>query len=152
MLLSLLPAGLLLAGVLLSGGAHATQAEHVRASHAWIRLLPGALPAGGYVTLLNDSAQPASLVGASSLAYGEVMLHQSTGQMAGMSRMMTVDHLEMPAHGQVTLAPAGYHLMLDKATHPLQVGDTIKVTLHFADGSALDTDFLARPANTVDAD
>jgi copper(I)-binding protein len=148
---SLIPAGLLLTSLLLSSGAYATQAEHVRASHAWIRLLPGALPAGGYVTLLNDSAQPASLIGASSTAYDDVMLHQSMGQQTGMSRMMTVDHLELPAHGQVALAPAGYHLMLEKATHPLQVGDTIKVTLHFADGSVLDTDFLARPANTVDA-
>ena len=151
-MLSLIPAGLLFASALLSSGAHATQAEHIRASHAWIRLLPGALPAGGYVTLRNDSDQPASLIGASSTAYGDVMLHQSMGQQTGMSRMMTIDHLDVPAHGQVALAPAGYHLMLEKATHPLQVGDTTKVTLHFADGSSLDTDFLARPANTVDAD
>ena len=39
----------LLAGLLFAGGVHATSAEHIRASHAWIRVLPGNLPAGAYV-------------------------------------------------------------------------------------------------------
>ncbi len=36
----------LLGGLLLAGGIHATAAEHVHASQAWIRVLPGSLPAG----------------------------------------------------------------------------------------------------------
>src|SRR6202044_3233915 len=76
----------LLAGLLFAGGVHATSAEHIRASHAWIRVLPGNLPAGAYVTLENDSDQPATLSGASSAAYAEVMLHQSSNE-GGVSRM-----------------------------------------------------------------
>jgi copper(I)-binding protein len=45
------PLPLLLAGLLLASAAHAADADHVRASHAWIRVLPGALPAGAFVTL-----------------------------------------------------------------------------------------------------
>jgi len=143
---------LLLAGWLAVGTVHANQAEHIRASKAWIRVLPSALPAGGYVTLHNDSDQPAALSGASSAAYSDVMLHKTSTQAAGMSQMTMVDRLDVPAHGEVSLAPAGYHLMLSDPSHPVKAGDTVKLSLKFADGSVLDVDFLARPANAVGAD
>ncbi|OOG61264.1 hypothetical protein B0E46_14790 [Rhodanobacter sp. B04] len=140
----------LLAGLLLTGGAHASAAEHVHASHAWIRVLPGNLPAGAYVTLSNDGDMAAALSGAHSTTYGEVMLHRSSSE-GGMSRMAMVDSLSVPAHGSAVLAPAGYHLMLMKPTRPVQPGDSVRLILQFTDGSTLPADFLARPANAVDA-
>ena len=95
----LLLAGLLLPGLLLAGGLQAAAADHVHASDAWIRVLPGALPAGAYVTLHNDSAQPVALTGATSTAYAEVMLHHSS-TAGGMSRMSMVDTLTVPVHGE----------------------------------------------------
>lgn len=138
----------LVAGLMLAGSVHAAQADHIHASHAWIRLLPAGLPAGGYVTLSNDGANAVSLTNASSPDYAHVMLHQST-EVGGMSRMTRVDHIDVPAHGQVRLAPGGYHLMLMKAVHPLKPGDKPVVILRFADGSTLPVDFLARPANAA---
>ena len=146
MILRSLP--LLLAGLACAGTAHATQADHVQASGAWIRVLPGNLPAGGYVTLRNDGDQPAVLQGASSTAYGSVMLHQSSTD-TGMGRMRMVDQLAVPAHGQVALAPGGYHFMLMDAGKPVQPGQAVQITLRFADGSTLATDFLAKPANAL---
>jgi copper(I)-binding protein len=139
----------LLAGLLAAGGAHASAADHVHASHAWIRLLPGDLPAGAYVTLQNDGDQPVALVGARSTIYTEAMLHQSSNE-GGTSRMNAVDSLPVPAHGTAMLAPAGYHLMLMKPNKPVKPGDTVRLQLSFTDGSTLATDFLARPANAVD--
>ncbi|HUW53978.1 MAG TPA: copper chaperone PCu(A)C [Rhodanobacter sp.] len=139
---------LLAAGLLLAGGVHATAAEHVHASHAWIRVLPGNLPASAYVTLENGSDRAILLSGASSAAYAEVMLHHSS-TAGGMSRMTMVDSLEIPAHGKAVLAPAGYHLMLMQARKPVKPGDTIAVLLKFTDGSTLATDFIARPANAL---
>ncbi|NUR23019.1 copper chaperone PCu(A)C [Frateuria sp.] len=139
---------LLLAGLLCTGAARATEAGHVHATGAWIRVLPGALPAGGYVTLRNDGDRPAMLTGASSPAYGSVMLHQSSTD-TGMGRMRMVDRLEVPAHGQVALSPGGYHLMLMDATRPVQPGQTVQVSLRFADGSTLAAGFLAKPANAL---
>jgi len=140
----------LLAGLLLSGAVHATAAEHVRASHAWIRVLPGNLPAGAYVTLENDGDQAVALSSASSKTYAQVMLHQSSTQ-GGMSRMTMVDSLTVPAHGKAVLAPAGYHLMLMQAAAPVKPGDTVRVLLKFSDGSTLHADFIARPANALNA-
>jgi len=139
---------LLLACLLCAATAHASQADHVHASAAWIRVLPGSLPAGGYVTLRNDGDQPATLQGASSPAYTSVMLHQSSTD-TGMGRMRMVGQLVVPAHGQVALAPGGYHFMLMGAGKPVQPGQSVQVTLHFADGSTLATDFQAKPANAL---
>ncbi|MDO1529946.1 copper chaperone PCu(A)C [Fulvimonas sp. R45] len=137
---------LLFAGLLGAGAAHAAQADHVRANHAWIRLLPGALPASGYVELANDGDQPARLTGAASTDYASTMLHRSA-MHDGMSEMAMADHLDIPAHGRAALAPGGYHLMLERAARTLKPGDTVPVTLRFADGSTLAVGFQVRPAN-----
>lgn len=147
--LPLLAALLLAAPLLAANTAHAADADAVHVSHAWLRVLPGDLPAGGYAVLQNTGDTPVALVGASSPAYGHVMLHQSS-QAGGMSRMSMVESLPLPPQGNATLAPGGYHLMLMHAVQPVKPGDTVKVQLRFADGSTLDADFLARPANAAD--
>src|SRR6185312_15255746 len=131
----------LLAGLSLATGVHASAADHVHATHAWIRLLPGALPAGAYVTLENHGDQPVALTGASSKAYAQVMLHHSSTQ-GGVSRMTMVDSLPVPAHGRAVLAPAGYHLMLMQAADPVKPGTIVRLLLKFGDGSSLPTDFI----------
>jgi periplasmic copper chaperone A len=141
---------LLLLMALLPLHARAAQADQIKASHAWIRLLPANLPAGGYVTLDNQGASAATLVSAQSTTYASVMLHQSTTDQTGNNTMHMLDRLVIPAHAQVALAPAGYHLMLQQGAHALKPGDTIDVTLNFADGSHLQVPFLIRPANTAD--
>lgn len=138
----------LLAGLLAAGAVQAGQAAQVHASAAWIRVMPAQLPAGGYVLLRNDADQPATLTGASSPVYGSVMLHESSTE-TGMGRMRMVERLAIPAHGQVALSPGGYHLMLMDAAQPVQVGAHVQITLQFADGSTLATDFVAKPANTL---
>ena len=139
----------LLAGLTLAGGVHAAAADHVHAAHAWIRVLPGALPAGAYVTLHNDGDQSVTLIGASSKAYAQVMLHHSSTQ-GGVSRMTMVNSLSVPAHGKAELAPAGYHLMLMHPAALVKPGAIVRVVLKFSDGSTLPTDFIARPANALD--
>lgn len=139
----------LLAGLLPGAGLHAaTAAQQVHASQAWIRVLPGDLPAGAYVSLRNDGDQAVALTGATSPGYAQVMLHQSS-MSGGMSHMSGVESLAIPAHGQVVLAPAGYHLMLMHAVAPVVPGTRVRLTLEFSDGSSLPVDFLARPANAL---
>lgn len=137
-------------GLLHIGNTYATQADHVTADHAWIRLLPGDLPAAGYVTLQNNDAKVATMAAVQTNAYTSAMIHQSTQYADGMSRMTMVDHLAIPAHATISLSPSGYHLMLEHASHPIKPGDSVNITLRFADGSELPVSFLVRPANAVD--
>jgi copper(I)-binding protein len=142
----------LLACILLAIAASALAAspasQGVRIEHAWIRWLPASLPAAGYAEIVNDSDTPVRITGASSSAYGMAMLHHS--RLAhGDSTMEMVDHLDVPAHGRVTLAPGGYHLMLTHAKHPVKPGDTVKMTLEFSGGGKLQTNFPVLPANAT---
>ena len=49
----------------------------------------------------------------------------------GMMQMVPVDEIPVPAGETVALEPGGYHIMLLDLAAPLEVGDTIEVTLTF---------------------
>jgi len=131
--------------------AVASSADHVLITKAWIRLLPGQLPAGAYADLANDGDQPAVLRDVSSVQFGSSMLHQSSSE-GGMSRMAMVDELTLPAHGHVAMAPGGYHLMLEAPKGPLSVGDRVPLKFQFADGSTTTVNFVVRPAYAMGSD
>lgn len=137
----------LIAAIVISPLASATSmAPAVRAEHAWIRLLPGDLPAAGYMVLENLTDKPQQLVSASSADFGQVMLHQSV-RSSGVQHMQHVDSVVIPAHGTVAFKPGGYHLMLMQRDQNLKVGDTAVIVLKFADTADLSVGFQIRPAN-----
>lgn len=134
--------------LLLAGSAHATDAPTVKASNGWLRVLPGNLPAGGYVSFENASDRAVSIVGASSPDYASAMIHRSSTD-GGMGRMEMVDSVPLPPKGTVAFAPGGYHVMLMDAKHPVKAGDRIVVTFALSDGEKLPVTLLARPANAT---
>ena len=112
-------------------------------SDAWIRHLPAGVPAGGYFSLQNQGKDAVALVGASSPAYGMVMMHK-TVQEGGSSKMVGVDKIDVPAGGKFAFRPGGYHLMLMHAKHDIKVGSTIPVSLKFSDGQTITAQFEVR--------
>lgn len=126
----------------------AVAAPIVQASGAWIRWLPAGLPAGGYVTLRNTSARPVELIGADSPDYGNAMLHQSMSK-GGMSEMLHVEQVLIPAHGSVAFKPGSYHIMLMQRKNDVKPGDNVPITLKFAGGMTLRVDFEVRKADAT---
>lgn len=118
----------------------------VQVENGWIRWLPANLPAAGYATLRNNGDQPMKLVGADSPDYGMVMLHRSM-QSNGKDIMRMVETLTIPAHGEVELAPGGYHLMLSSPKHSIKPGDAVRVSLHFYKYATIQATLPVRPAN-----
>ncbi|MGH7071550.1 MAG: copper chaperone PCu(A)C [Acetobacteraceae bacterium] len=113
-------------------------ASPVTVTHPWFRYLMPQVPAGGYMTLNNASSQPLVLTGARSPACGTTMLHR-TEQSGGMDRMVAAGKVTVPAQGTFQFAPGGYHIM---CMHPaMHVGESVPVTLVFADGSKLEVPF-----------
>lgn len=142
MLKRLLTVMLLAAWLLPAGAAPATA---VSASDAWVRWLPGKLPMAGYVKLANTGDQAVILTNASSPDYRKVMIHRSVREH-GQEAMRHVGKLIIGPGKSVEFAPGGYHLMLMERRHPIAVGDTVTVRLHFADGSNLPVTFQVRGA------
>ena len=121
-------------------------AAPIAVTDAWIRALPGKLPAGGYFNLHNVTTKTVTLNGASSSACGMLMLHKSES-MGGMSRMADVATIAVAPGATLKFAPGGYHLMCMDPSPAIRRGAKVSVVLEFSDGSKISTVFVVRGAN-----
>ena len=97
---------------------------------------PGAPASGAYVTLVNHSDQERFLVGVESDSAETVEIHVS--EMQGETMVMRpVTQISVPAHGQATLKPGGYHIMMIGLTAPLKAGDQAEFTLLMKNGERI---------------
>lgn len=133
-----------LAALLLTTAAPAAAAG-LTIEKPWIRLIIKARPAAGYFTVKNDTDKPVALTGAASPACGMVMLHQSVEEN-GVGKMLPVKSVAVPAHGQLTFAPGGYHLMCMQPQASMTIGHSVPLTLKFADGQSLTAAFPVKGA------
>ena len=123
---------------------------------AWARTSPSSATAGAlYFKIANPTDTDDVLTAASvpSSVAARTELHESKmesgsgddmgggqdgdmttttgGQGGGMMTMKKVDEIKVPAGETVTLEPGGLQVMLMELAAPLEVGDTIEVTLTF---------------------
>lgn len=90
-----------------------------------------------YMVLSNASDTPAALVGATTDVANVIELHTTAMDESGVMRMRPVEQIDIPANGDVSLEPGGFHVMLIDLTQDLAEGDTVALTLAFADGQEL---------------
>lgn len=112
-------------------------AENISIEDSQIRQpMPGRTVTAGYLTLHNHTAVEQQLVAVSSAAFARIELHQHSHR-DGMMRMEQVDAITIAANASVSLAPGGLHLMLFEPVAALQPGQTVGLTLVFANGEQL---------------
>jgi len=80
--------------------------------------------------LVNGGSEADQLLGGVSLLAGAVEVHKTTME-EGVMKMEHSPGLEIPAKGEVSLEPGGYHVMLIGVNRALQAGDTLPITLNF---------------------
>ena len=130
--------------MVMSGGAFAAPVI----SDAWIpEQPPGAMANAVFLNMNNSTDKPEALVKAEAPGFKFVQLHKSI-EVDGMHKMIEQKEIIVPAHGETKLAPGGYHIMLIQPEKRLQAGETLPVTLTFADGSheTIDVPVKKRPA------
>lgn len=93
---------------------------------------PGAVTAGGYLTVTNNGETDDTLTGGSA-SFSEITeIHE----MKMVEDVMKMRHLEqgllIPAGESVELKPGGFHMMFMQLTNSLKEGDSISGTLNFA--------------------
>jgi copper(I)-binding protein len=126
-----------------AGVVHAAECLPVVGA-AWVRLPPVAMPMmAGFARIENPCKATVSVVGAESLAFEEVSLHE-TREENGVSRMREVANLPIASGKAVELKPGGLHLMLHGPYQPLVVGEKPVITLKLADGRSLPVMFEVR--------
>lgn len=85
-----------------------------------------------YLTIKNNSYDDYTLIGAASMdAANNVELHQSFVDEKGVSRMVALDKIIIPARSEIYLQPGGMHIMLFDLKRTLKVGDKFRATLKF---------------------
>jgi copper(I)-binding protein len=133
---------LLEAGTALLAGAlfiHATPPSMLL-SQAYLRLIPGGVPAAGYFNMTNYGHAALVLTGAQSQDCSSVMMHRSsTG--GGMARMEDVSSVTVARGQRFAFAPGGFHLMCMNPGARLHVGGTTRITLRFQGGATLPVAF-----------
>ena len=94
----------------------------------------------GYLTIHNNGATPDKLVGGAA-DFANVEIHEMSMQGGVMKMRELAGGLVIPAHGTVTLAPNGYHVMFVHLKKPLAKGDVAKTTLNFEKAGSVEVDF-----------
>ncbi|MDQ3157583.1 MAG: copper chaperone PCu(A)C [Actinomycetota bacterium] len=89
-----------------------------------------------FATLRNSADTKATVVSATSTVSPTVELHETaTGTDGQMTMRPKEGGFTIPAKGSHTLEPGADHIMMMKIAKPIKPGDTVSVTLTFADKS-----------------
>jgi hypothetical protein len=104
----------------------------------WARASIGPAKAGAaYLTVANGGDAPAALIGAETPVARKAMLHESRMQ-DGVMTMRHLMRVEVPAGGEIMLAPGGLHVMLMGLDRPLEEGERFPLTLRFEGQAPID--------------
>ncbi|MFD1810754.1 copper chaperone PCu(A)C [Rhodococcus gannanensis] len=122
----------------------AVAANSVTLTDSWAKAADGGMTAA-FGTLVNDGDAPVTLTAVAADVSGRAELHEMASDGAGsMSMRQKEGGFEVPAHGERVLEPGGEHVMLMDVTAPMRAGDTLALTLTFADGSSADVEVPIR--------
>ena len=143
---------LILAGLFLTtcGEEPATPAEtELSIQNAWVRATPpGVRVTAAYFELHNPGNTDARLLRASTDVAGRVEIHETQMDAEGVMRMRPLpDGLAIPAGQSIALQPGGIHLMLLELNREPAAGETLQLSLEFADGQKRSIEAEVRQAN-----
>ncbi|HZF46967.1 MAG TPA: copper chaperone PCu(A)C [Sphingomonadaceae bacterium] len=125
--------------------AHGYKAGNLSIEHPWSReTAPCQTSGGGFMTVLNNGAQPDKLLSATSPVAAEVQLHSSSVE-GGVMRMRHVEGgIAIPAKGRLELKPGSYHIMFIGLKQPLRKGKQVPVSLKFQRAGKVDVKFAVQ--------
>jgi len=106
----------------------------------WSRPAAAGTTGIGYMVLANHGRAAQVLERVESPIAARVEMHSSS-MAGGVMSMAKADKVSVPAGGETTFGPAGFHLMFIGLTKPLKPGDALPATLTFAGGGRIKVRF-----------
>lgn len=129
-------------------GAATAAGGDILVREAWVREMPPVSPVtAGYLTLDNKGAAERTLIGGESPYFETVELHR-TVHAEGMASMVQQERITIAPGASLEMRPGSYHMMLIGAKQALKAGDTVPLTLLFADGLKVPVSMPVRKADT----
>lgn len=128
-----------------AASAFARTASGLEAGAAWSRAARRGGTGVVYLELRGAPAAADTLLGLDASVSPRAEIHRTVrrGDLVAMEPLP--EGLPVPAGGQVLLEPGGLHVMLLDLTEDLQAGDSIALTLHFAEAGDLSLQVPVRP-------
>lgn len=115
----------------------------------WVREAPpGMQMMAGYAILKNSGDKAVQVVNVESEAFADIEMH-TTKTVDGVAKMIQQETLVIPAGGELTLAPGGYHLMLMQPKERYTEGKALDMTLTLDNGDSLTTTFTVKKGDTM---
>jgi copper(I)-binding protein len=106
----------------------------IEADAGWSRQTPPGITVGvGYFTLKNTGSKTRELLKITAPQAAAIEIDRTSTDAQGVTRMWPVGKLEIAPGQTVKLAPNGLHIMLRGLKQPLLPGQTVPVTMLFAD-------------------
>lgn len=130
----------------------AAQEQGIAVHGLWLRQPPPSSEvSAGYMMIENPGTYPDRLLAVETPAAERVEIHEME-EVDGMMRMRELEGgLEVPAGGDVELAPGGYHLMLMGVGEGLQAGQQVEAVLVFEQAGRVPVMFEVRPPGAAAA-
>ena len=129
---------LAVAATAVPAAAHQEKTGDITITHPWSRPAPQGHNGVIYLDIANGGAHDDRLVAVSTPLAERIELHRSTVE-DGIHHMEKVEGVTVPAGGEVSLAPGGYHVMLVGLKFMLMAEETISVTFTFERAGAITT-------------
>jgi len=126
-----------------AASAHEFKLGNLDIDHPWSRAtVPNAKVAAGYLSIKNSGSEADRLVSISTDVAGKAEIHEMSVDSAGVMTMRPVDGaLEIPAGGEVKLAPKGLHVMFMELKQQIKEGEKFKATLTFEKAGTVEVEF-----------
>ncbi|WP_424933342.1 copper chaperone PCu(A)C [Amaricoccus macauensis] len=130
-------------------GAHEFTQGGITVDHPMaFETAPSARAGGGFMTIANDGDEDDRLI-AVRAEFPKVEIH-TTLEENGVSKMVHVAAIDLPAGETVALEPGGYHVMfMGLDGDPFEVGEEIEATLVFEKAGELDITFNVEARGAV---
>lgn len=124
-----LSAALLAASLL--ANAHEYSVGELHIDHPWSREMPPVAPAAAaYFVVHNKGGQDDRLLAVDTPVAGKAEIHEHA-HVGGVMKMQRVPNVVIPAGGEVSFAPMGYHVMLFDLKQQARDGERFPLTLTF---------------------
>ncbi len=112
---------------------------------AWSRASIGtSRPGVAYMTLHNTGDAPVTLTGLRTDLAMMPMIHASTTDAQGVTRMSHMEQIEIAAGDTVAFEPGGLHVMLMDLQRPMVEGESFTLSLIIADGEEITVEVPVR--------
>lgn len=102
---------------------------------------PGAMAHAAFMTVTNTSDAPRQLIGVQAEGYHMAHIHISE-EKDGLATMSALHQLEIAPGQTVSFEPGGLHFMLMRPIDAKVAGETVTLTLEFANGETETVDAI----------